>query len=434
MIMHDIKQVLAYEILDSRGNPTIECKVSLESGAYAKASVPSGASTGTHEAYELRDNDAARYLGNGVINAVHNINSVISNEVVGIDATNQLKLDSAMLQLDNTDNLESLGANSILAVSLAAARASAVSLNVPLYEYLDSGQSSYMMPVPFMNILNGGHHADNNIDIQEFMVVPVNFSSFKRALQAGAEIYQALGAILKEHKLNTNVGDEGGYAPNLSSTNEALDYVVQAIVRAGYKPGVDVYIALDVAASEFYNNNAYNLSVNNASYSSKEWVNYLVDLSKQYPIISIEDGLAEDDFAGWQLLTDELGDKLQLIGDDLFVTQIDRLKSGVKYNMANSILIKPNQVGSITGMLETITLAKKSNYSFMISHRSGDTGDAFIADLAVASNAGQIKTGAPCRGERVAKYNRLLEIEQMLGNKAKYAAKHILVKYPQFIK
>ena len=432
--MHNIRKVLAYEILDSRGNPTIECKVSLSGGACAKASVPSGASTGTHEAFELRDNDSSRYLGKGVLNAIRNINNIIAGGVVGIDATDQLKLDQAMLQLDNTSNLENLGANSILAVSSAAARAAADSLHVPLYEYLSSSKNSYSMPVPFMNILNGGSHADNNIDIQEFMIVPVRFPNVKRAIQAGAEIYQALGAILKEHKLNTNVGDEGGYAPNLSSTSEALDYVMQAIVRAGYKPGTDVYIALDVAASEFYSNNTYNVGINNSSYSAEQWVGCLVELSEKYPIISIEDALAEDDFVGWKLLTEKLGSKLQLIGDDLFVTQIARLKSGVKNNMANSILIKPNQVGSITGMLETIALAKKSNYSFMISHRSGDTDDAFIADLAVASDACQIKTGAPCRGERVAKYNRLLEIEQELGVKAKYAASHILAKYPEFVR
>ena len=432
--MHNIRKVLAYEILDSRGNPTIECKVSLSGGACAKASVPSGASTGTHEAFELRDNDSSRYLGKGVLNAIRNINNIIAGGVVGIDATDQLKLDQAMLQLDNTSNLENLGANSILAVSSAAARAAADSLHVPLYEYLSSSKSSYSMPVPFMNILNGGSHADNNIDIQEFMIVPVRFPNFKRAIQAGAEIYQALGAILKEHKLNTNIGDEGGYAPNLSSTSEALDYVMQAIVRAGYKPGTDVYIALDVAASEFYSKNTYNIGINNSSYSAEQWVGCLVELSAKYPIISIEDALAEDDFVGWKLLTEKLGSKLQLIGDDLFVTQIARLKSGVKNNMANSILIKPNQVGSITGMLETIALAKKSNYSFMISHRSGDTDDAFIADLAVASDACQIKTGAPCRGERVAKYNRLLEIEQELGVKAKYAASHILAKYPEFVR
>ncbi len=432
--MHNIRKVLAYEILDSRGNPTIECKVSLSGGACAKASVPSGASTGTHEAFELRDNDSSRYLGKGVLNAIRNINNIIAGGVVGIDATDQLKLDQAMLQLDNTSNLENLGANSILAVSSAAARAAADSLHVPLYEYLSSSKNSYSMPVPFMNILNGGSHADNNIDIQEFMIVPVRFPNVKRAIQAGAEIYQALGAILKEHKLNTNVGDEGGYAPNLSSTSEALDYVMQAIVRAGYKPGTDVYIALDVAASEFYSNNTYNVGINNSSYSAEQWVGCLVELSEKYPIISIEDALAEDDFVGWKLLTEKLGSKLQLIGDDLFVTQIARLKSGVKNNMANSILIKPNQVGSITGMLETIALAKKSNYSLMISHRSGDTDDAFIADLAVASDACQIKTGAPCRGERVAKYNRLLEIEQELGVKAKYAASHILAKYPEFVR
>ena len=428
--MHNIKQIFAYEILDSRGNPTIECKVTLESGASAKASVPSGASTGSHEAFELRDKDTGRYFGKGVSNAVSNINNPIANKLIGMDATAQLELDRAMLELDNTSNLANLGANSILAVSEAAARAASVSLNMPLYEYLGGSQDSYMLPVPFMNILNGGAHASNNVDIQEFMIVPVNFSSFKKALQAGSEVYKSLAIILQEQKLNTNVGDEGGYAPDLASTESAFDYITAAIVKAGYCPGKDICIALDAAANEFYNNNTY--TANNRNYSSAEWVQYLVELSAKYPIMSIEDGLAEDDFQGWQLLTAELGDKVQLVGDDLFVTQVKRLGMGITDNMANSILIKPNQVGSVTGTLESINLAKEADYSFMISHRSGDTEDSFIADLAVASNSGQIKTGAPSRGERVAKYNRLLEIELELGSKAKYAARHVFSKCPQF--
>ena len=428
--MHNIKQIFAYEILDSRGNPTIECKVTLESGAFAKASVPSGASTGSHEAFELRDKDTDRYFGKGVSNAVGNINNPIANKLIGMDATAQLELDRAMLELDNTSNLANLGANSILAVSEAAARAASVSLNIPLYEYLGGAQASYMLPVPFMNILNGGAHANNNVDIQEFMIVPVNFSSFKKALQAGSEVYKSLAIILQEQRLNINVGDEGGYAPDLASTECALDYITEAIVKAGYRPGKDICIALDAAANEFYNNNTY--TANNRRYSSAEWVEYLVELSANYPIMSIEDGLAEDDFQGWQLLTSELGDKVQLVGDDLFVTQVKRLSMGITDNMANSILIKPNQVGSITGTLESINLAKEASYSFMISHRSGDTEDSFIADLAVASNSGQIKTGAPSRGERVAKYNRLLEIELELGSKAKYAASHVFAKCPQF--
>lgn len=389
--------------------------------------MPSGASTGTYEAFELRDNDSSRYFGKGVTKAISNIEAAIAEQVVGLDAREQLEIDNLMLEADGTQNLKNLGANSILAVSTAAARSAASAIGAPLYKYL--GEDNYMLPVPFMNILNGGAHANNNVDIQEFMIVPVNFSSFGDALRAGSEIYKALGMILKEHNLNTNVGDEGGYAPDVSGTGSALDYIMSAIARAGYRPGIDVYIALDVAANELYQGGLY--TANSQEYASDKWVEYLEKLSGAYPIISIEDALAEDDFEGWQLLTARLGDKLQLIGDDLFVTQVSRLKSGIELNMANSILIKPNQVGSISGMLDTIALAKEAGYSFMLSHRSGDTDDTLIADLAVALKSGQIKTGAPCRGERVAKYNRLLEIERELGSKAKYAARYVLTKCPQ---
>ena len=415
-----ISDVWAREILDSRGNPTVEVEVVLEGGALGRAAVPSGASTGAHEALELRDGDAKRYSGKGVLRAVKNVNEVIAPEIVGMDAVLQEEIDEVLLDLDGTENKSNLGANALLGVSLAVAKAASEALILPLYRYL-GGVYASLLPVPLMNILNGGKHADNNVDIQEFMIVPVNFPFFSEALRAGVEVYHSLKKVLKEKGLSVAVGDEGGFAPNLSSNQEALDVLVEAIEKAGYSPGKDIYLALDSAASEFFKEGRYVLQGEEKELTSSEMVNFYRGLVESYPIISIEDALSEDDWEGWKELTEVLGEKVQLVGDDLFVTNPERLERGIKEGIANSILIKVNQIGTLTETLQTVELAKKSSYTSVISHRSGETEDTTIADLAVAVRAGQIKTGAPCRSERVAKYNQLLRIEEELGPAAEFA-------------
>lgn len=415
-----ISDVWAREILDSRGNPTVEVEVVLEGGALGRAAVPSGASTGAHEALELRDGDAKRYSGKGVLRAVKNINEVIAPEIVGMDAVLQEEIDEVLLDLDGTENKSNLGANALLGVSLAVAKAASEALVLPLYRYL-GGVYASLLPVPLMNILNGGKHADNNVDIQEFMIVPVNFPFFAEALRAGVEVYHSLKSVLKKKGLSVAVGDEGGFAPNLSSNQEALDVLVEAIEKAGYSPGKDIYLALDSAASEFFKEGRYVLQGEGKELTSSEMVNFYQSLVEKYPIISLEDALSEDDWEGWKELTEALGEKVQLVGDDLFVTNPERLERGIKEKIANSILIKVNQIGTLTETLQTVELAKKSSYTSVISHRSGETEDTTIADLAVAVRAGQIKTGAPCRSERVAKYNQLLRIEEELGPAAEFA-------------
>ncbi len=414
-----ITDVYAREILDSRGNPTVEVEVVLEDGTYARAAVPSGASTGMFEAVELRDGDRDRYLGKGVENAVDNVNTLIGPAIVGIDASEQVLIDRIMIEMDGTKNKGKLGANAILGVSMAVAKAAAASLGLPLFQYL-GGVNSKELPVPMMNILNGGAHADNNVDIQEFMIMPVGAGSFKEALRMCAETYHTLKTVLKEKGLATGVGDEGGFAPNLGSNEEALEVIMEAIVKAGYKPGEDMMLAIDAASSEFYKDGKYHLSGEGKVKTSAEMVEFYSYLVEKYPIISIEDGLAEDDWEGWKLLTETIGKKVQLVGDDLFVTNTERLSRGIKNNTANSILIKVNQIGSLTETFDAIEMAKRAGYTCVISHRSGETEDATIADIAVAVNAGQIKTGAPARSERVAKYNQLLRIEDMLDETAQY--------------
>lgn len=425
--MTSITDISAIEILDSRGNPTLEVRCTLAGGVIGVASVPSGASTGMKEAVELRDKDCSRYNAKGVLNAVANVNNIIAPNLVGCNALLQQEIDKLLLQLDSSASLASLGSNAVLGVSLAVAKAAAIYNRVELYNYL-SPATDYVLPVPLLNILNGGAHAQNNIDIQEFMIVPLGFTSFREALRAGCEIYHKLKDILHDSGLATTVGDEGGFAPNLQSLEQAFVYILEAIEQAGYTAGEDIFLALDVAASEFYRNQKYVLSSGD-SYNSEQWVSYLEKLVNKYPIISIEDGLAEDDYDGWKLLTKSLGKKVQLVGDDLFVSQEKVLAAGLKKGLANSILIKPNQVGTLTGANETIKLAAKHNYNHIISHRSGETIDTFIADFAVATSAGQIKTGAPCRSERVAKYNRLLQIENILASTAKFAGKSAFNKY-----
>jgi enolase len=414
-----ISDVYAREVLDSRGNPTVEVEVFLESGAKGHAIVPSGASTGAYEAVELRDGDKGRYLGKGVIKAVDNVNSIIAPEIIGLDALDQVAIDNKMLALDGTPNKAKLGANAILAVSMAVARAAADALNVPLYVYL-GGFNAKQLPVPMMNIINGGAHADNNIDVQEFMVLPVGASSFKEALRWGTEIFHNLKAVLKEKGLNTAVGDEGGFAPNLSSNEEAIQTIISAIERAGYKPGVDVFLGMDVASTEFFKDGKYHLEGEGKSYTPEEFVNFLASWADKYPIVTIEDGCAEDDWTGWKLLTEKLGSKVQLVGDDLFVTNTTRLNQGIEQNIGNSILVKVNQIGTLTETFDAIEMAKRAGYTAVISHRSGESEDSTIADIAVATNAGQIKTGAPSRTDRVAKYNQLLRIEDQLGSTAQY--------------
>ena len=420
--MSQIIDIRAREILDSRGNPTIEADVFLESGVMGRGCAPSGASTGSREALELRDKDAKRYLGKGVLKAVANVNTQIRELLVGRSVFVQSEIDRAMIALDGTEAKSKLGANAMLAVSLACARAAAAEKKVPLYEYIASlnNQTIFTMPVPMMNIINGGEHADNTVDIQEFMIEPVGFSSFADALRCGAEVFHALKSVLKAQGLNTNVGDEGGFAPNLRTNEEALQIIMQAIDKAGYKAGENVMLALDCAASEFYQDGRYNLEGEGKSFDSEGFAEYLAGLTRQYPIISIEDGLDESDWAGWKVLTDKIGEKVQLVGDDLFVTNPAILQRGINEGVANSILIKFNQIGTLTETLEAIYLAKQNNYSTVISHRSGETEDAFIADLAVATAAGQIKTGSLCRSDRVSKYNQLLRIEQELDGLAAY--------------
>ncbi|QPG05056.1 phosphopyruvate hydratase [Salinimonas marina] len=421
--MAKISRIVGREILDSRGNPTVEADVYLDSGEMGRAAAPSGASTGSREALELRDADASRYLGKGVTKAVAAINDVIAPALIDKDPMAQSDIDDIMLQLDGTENKETLGANAILAVSLAVAKAAAASKKVALYEHiadLNGTPGEYSMPVPMMNIINGGEHADNNVDIQEFMVQPVGAASFKEALRMGAEIFHALKKVLSAKGLSTAVGDEGGFAPNLSSNAEALAVIVQAVENAGYKMNEDVTLALDCAASEFYKDGSYVLSGEDKRFNSEEFGDYLADLANQYPIVSIEDGLDESDWDGWASLTNKIGEKVQLVGDDLFVTNTKILKRGIDNNIGNSILIKFNQIGSLTETLNAIKMAKDAGFTAVISHRSGETEDATIADLAVGTAAGQIKTGSLCRSDRVAKYNQLLRIEEALGSAAIY--------------
>ena len=419
-----ITDIFAREIMDSRGNPTVEVDVVLEDGTMGRASVPSGASTGMYEAVELRDGDKSRFSGKGVLKAVDNVNSVIAPEIVGMDVVDQVGIDHAMIELDGTPNKAKLGANAILGVSLAVAKAAASSVGMSLFQYL-GGFNAKQLPVPMMNILNGGKHADNNVDIQEFMVMPVGATSFAEALKMCAEVYHTLKGVLKDRGLSSAIGDEGGFAPNLASNEAALAIIVEAIGKAGYKPGEQIALALDPAASEFFKDGHYDLSGEGVVKSSKEMVEYYAALVDKYPIVSIEDGLAEDDWEGWALLTQRLGDKIQLVGDDLFVTNVERLSRGIESKTANSILIKVNQIGSLTETCDTIELAKRAGYTCVISHRSGETEDATIADIAVAVNAGQIKTGAPARTDRVAKYNQLLRIEEELGDFGQYNGKKV---------
>src|SRR5579859_6951934 len=416
-----IEAVTAQEMLDSRGNPTVQVEVLLMGGARGIAAVPSGASTGAHEAVELRDGDKKRYGGKGVLTAVANVQDTISNALVGLDATDQTMLDEVMISLDGTPNKGKLGANAILGVSLAIAKAAANAYSLPLYRYL-GGVSARTLPVPMMNILNGGKHADNSTDMQEYMILPVGATSFREALRMGAEVYQGLKKVLHGRKFNTNVGDEGGFAPSLGSNREALEVIVAAIEEAGYRPGVDIFLGMDPAASEFYDNGKYVLAREGRTLTASEMVDLYEQWIGEYPIITIEDGLSEDDWEGWKLLRQRLGNRIQLVGDDLFVTNTTRLKRGIQEQAANSILIKLNQIGTLTETLEAIEMAKRAAFSAVVSHRSGETEDTTIADLVVATNAGQIKTGAPARSERVAKYNRLLVIEDELGDEtARYA-------------
>jgi len=425
--MPKIAQIRAREVLDSRGNPTVEADVILESGAAGTACAPSGASTGSREALELRDGDKSRYLGKGVLKAVEAINTDIQALLKGKNAVDQRAIDQLMIDADGTENKSKFGANAILAVSLAVAKAAAVYKQVPLFQHIseamDGKAGPYSMPVPMMNIINGGAHADNNVDIQEFMIQPVGAPNFAEALRCGAEIFHALKAVLSAKGLNTAVGDEGGFAPNLSSNEEALKVISEAVEKAGYKLGENVTLALDCAASEFYKDGKYVLAGDNKSLTSEEFADYLADLCNRYPIISIEDGLDESDWDGWKILTEKLGDKVQLVGDDLFVTNTKILKEGIDKSIANSILIKFNQIGSLTETLDAIKMAKDAGYTAVISHRSGETEDATIADLAVATAAGQIKTGSLCRSDRVAKYNQLLRIEEVIGDQAPYNGK-----------
>lgn len=422
--MPTIEYVLARQILDSRGNPTVEVDVYLDDGTMGRAAVPSGASTGAHEAVELRDGDKAVYGGKGVTKAVDNVNNVIAPEIVDLDATDQVGIDNLMIELDGTPNKGRLGANAILGVSLAVAKAAAISLDLPLYKYI-GGTNARVLPIPMMNILNGGKHADNSVDLQEFMIMPVGAPSFSECLRWSAEVFHTLKSVLKSKGYGTAVGDEGGYAPNLKSNQEALDLIVEAIEKAGYKPGSEIYIALDPASTELYDEakkkgeeGKYYFWKSDLMKTSEEMVDFYANLAEKYPIISLEDGMAEDDWDGWKLLTERLGGKIQLVGDDLFVTNTERLKKGIQMGVTNSILIKVNQIGTLTETLAAMEMAKKYNFTAVVSHRSGETEDATIADIAVAMNAGQIKTGAPSRTDRVAKYNQLLRIEEELAEEA----------------
>ncbi|MBA7514321.1 Enolase [subsurface metagenome] len=417
--MTTITDVWAREILDSRGNPTIEVDVILEGGAMGRAAVPSGASTGEHEAVELRDGDMKRYLGKGVQKAVANVNDVIGPALYGLDASEQVSIDKRMIELDGTENKSKLGANAILGVSLACAKAASETAELPLYQYI-GGPNAKILPVPCLNILNGGKHADNNVDLQEFMIIPVGAPSFREAMRYAVETYHHLKAILKSKNLSTALGDEGGFAPDLKSNEEALKLIVQGIEKAGYKPGEDIYIGIDAAASSFYDGSKYILKAEGKENNASGMVDFYESLVKRYPVIFIEDGLAEDDWDGWKLLTKRLGEKIQLTGDDLFVTNRKRLKKGIELKVANSILIKPNQIGTLTETLDTVEMAKRAKYTCLFSHRSGETEDDILADIVVATNAGQIKSGAPARSERLCKYNRLMRIEEELGEKAEF--------------
>lgn len=417
--MSSIIDIYARQVIDSRGNPTVEVEVVTELGGLGSAIVPSGASTGAHEAVELRDGDKSRFMGKGVENAVENVNVDIADELIGWDVFDQVGIDNAMIALDGTDNKGKFGANALLGVSLAVAKAAADEMNMELYEYI-GGINGKTLPVPMMNILNGGEHADNNVDIQEFMVMPAGAESFSEALRMGVEVFHNLKAVLKDKGYNTAVGDEGGFAPNLKSNEEALQTIVEAIKKAGYEPGKDAYIAMDIAATEFFEDGKYNLKGEGRVLSPDEMIDYLEEMVDKYPIISIEDGLSEDDWEGWKKLTDRLGGKIQLVGDDLFVTNVERLQEGIDKGIGNSILVKLNQIGTLTETLDAIELAKVHGYTAVVSHRSGETEDTTIADLVVATNAGQIKTGAPSRTDRVAKYNQLLRIEDQLGDNAQF--------------
>lgn len=423
--MTAIIDIHARQILDSRGNPTVEVDVLLEDGSFGRAAVPSGASTGAHEAVEKRDGDKSVYLGKGVLEAIEGVNGEIAEEITGLDAEDQAEIDYAMIELDGTENKGRLGANAILGVSLAVAKAAADARGLPLYRYV-GGVSSHVLPVPMMNIINGGEHADNPIDFQEFMVMPVGAESLAEAVRCGAEIFHTLKKGLHDRGLATSVGDEGGFAPNIASTREALDFIMTSVEKAGYKPGDDVMLALDCAATEFFKNGKYEISGEGLSLSPVEMADYLADLCAAYPILSIEDGMSEDDFEGWKALTDKVGGKVQLVGDDLFVTNPKRLAMGIEKGLANSLLVKVNQIGTLSETLEAVSLAQRSAYTAVMSHRSGETEDATIADLAVATNCGQIKTGSLARSDRLAKYNQLIRIEEELGDGAVYAGRSIL--------
>lgn len=430
--MAQIKQIKAWEILDSRGNPTVEAEVILTSGKSGRAAVPSGASTGSREALELRDQDTKRYLGKGVLKAVAAINGEISAALKNKTVTDQKQIDDTLIALDGTANKERLGANALLAVSLAVAKASANEQDMPLYRYLGGKENSFSLPVPMMNIINGGAHADNNLDIQEFMILPVGAPTFVEALRYGVEVFHHLKRLLHNRYLGTSVGDEGGFAPNLQSNEAALQIILEAINEAGYVPGKDICLGLDVASNELYHEGHYQLKAEGKKLSGKEFSNYLTDLANRYPIISIEDGMAENDWEGWAILTNQLGQKIQLVGDDLFVTNTEILERGIREHIANAILIKPNQIGTLTETLAAIQMAKKAGYNTIVSHRSGETEDTTIADIAVGTNAGQIKTGSLCRSDRVAKYNRLLHIADELGKNGMYTGRHLFERFGCF--
>lgn len=423
--MFNINQIKAREILDSRGNPTLEVDVTLENGTVGRAAVPSGASTGAHEAVELRDNDKARFKGKGVLKAVENVNKDLATALIGLNAKDQKSIDQKMIDLDGTENKSRLGANAILGISLAIAKAAATCSNQSLFRYI-GGERARVLPVPMMNIINGGEHADNPIDIQEFMIMPIGAKNIKEAIRMGSEVFHTLKAELSSSGLSTSVGDEGGFAPNISSTRDALDFILKSIENAGYKAGEDIYLALDCASTEYFCDGKYHLSGEGKVLGSKDNAAYLADLVADYPIISIEDGMAEDDWEGWEILSKELGDKIQLVGDDLFATNPKRLKKGIETSCANSMLVKVNQIGTLTETLEAVDLAHGANYTNVMSHRSGETEDTTIADLAVATNCGQIKTGSLARSDRLAKYNQLIRIEEELGGFSRYAGRSIL--------
>ena len=426
--MTEIIDIRGREVLDSRGTPTVEVDVLLEDGSFGRAAVPSGASTGAHEAVELRDGDKARFGGKGVLKAVNAVNTEIADAIIGMDAEDQVAIDQTMIDLDGTENKGRLGANAILGVSLATAKAAAETVGLPLYRYI-GGTFAHVLPTPMMNILNGGKHADNPIDVQEFMIMPVSAPSVADAVRMGSEVFQALKSNLKKAGMNTNVGDEGGFAPNIGSAKEALDFIVKSIETAGYKAGDDVVLALDAASTEFFKDGKYVLEGEGKTFTSEQIVEYYADLVANYPIMSIEDGMAEDDFEGWKMLTDRLGGKIQLVGDDLFVTNSKRLAMGIEKGIANSILVKVNQIGSLTETLDAVQMAQRAGYTAVLSHRSGETEDATIADIAVATNCGQIKTGSASRSDRMAKYNQLIRIEEELGETARYAGKGIFARF-----